>query len=178
MANPLMNRQQNTSKADMADRPQPIDPEPEHYAGENFPYRGIEYHGVEPTAEPRETPGYDATVGAEFKEVKEPETPVPVKIVTEGLKEINDWQVRREYVSGASYCIAGRNNNRTRLTIRNAGAVNVWVGSNGSVTSFMGYPIVPNAELTLNKAVTPVYAVSDDGTQQPVIIVEEFVRNE
>lgn len=173
MANPLINRRQSTST-----EPQDhgrVDPVPEEYAGENFPYRGIETHGVEPTERPEEEREWDGVVPAEYRIPDAEPEPTPVRIVQTGGKELHKWHVRRDYANGAASRILGRNETRTAMRVRNLDpAVTVWVGSEGSVQAFTGYPVPAGTEFKLDKAEAEVWAISEDGTQVPLAIIEEY----
>jgi hypothetical protein len=82
MPNPLLKLGNGANRGQRApDRPQPVQPVPEHYAGSNHPYRGIEDHGVTDTVKPDDDMSYDGARDAFFE--IEPPAPdvVPVRIV-------------------------------------------------------------------------------------------------
>jgi hypothetical protein len=137
----------------------PIPPTPEQVVGYVNPYRGMEEHGVEHTAEFEDTPVDENTLHTFDKPESEPE-PIPVKIVSSGGREFRTWNVRREYAnpagSGASR-ILGQDETRTKAKL--------------------GYPIGTNVEFEYNQE-GDVWAVTDDPAAQPIAIVVEYAVRE
>ena len=85
MVNPLVNKALKTSKDPQ--HHEPVQPVPEHYAGDNNPYRGIEPHGVKPTFRPgdpeMEYDNGEASRLAHYVEAEPEPEPIPVRIVSD-----------------------------------------------------------------------------------------------
>lgn len=147
MPNPFMHLgQQNTSDESMTpDRPHPTDPILETYDGSNHPYRGIETHGVEDTFPPTDvmTEWSGGTRPVEYEHEKDEPTPVPVRIVEQGGREIKSWRVLTDKVPAnfGVRRIVGANPHRTSLRLKNNNNFFLYIGSNESVSSYTGYPM-------------------------------------
>lgn len=180
MGNPLVNAQRNTSKPPPAEQYDPpymdgmVTPIPESYAGDNNPYRGTESHGVHPTVDPTNTPGYredGRPVALPLVPDSEPPAPLPVRIVNEGGKEFDKWRVATAYAIPQASQIVGALRSRTTLRIRNNSETDtVYVSPDSSCSPFTGYPLRPGAELSLNST-DPVYACTDPAVPQVILSV-------
>lgn len=149
-----------------------------HHSGWSMPYRGYAAHGVDPNGSAPESHNdiFDQGEAPVYEEA-EPEratVPVPVRIVNEGSKENKEFVTGSEVASAVPSMIAGRNENRTGLTIKNIGTVRIWIGNDNRVSPAIGYPLDPNE----NTSITgwgSVWAVSNDGTNQPVAVLAQYV---
>jgi|SRR4051812_13327262 hypothetical protein len=157
----------------------PIPPTPEQVVGYVNPYRGMEEHGVEHTAEFEDTPIDENTLHTFDKPESEPE-PIPVKIVSSGGREFRTWNVRREYAnpagSGASR-ILGQDETRTKAKLKNIGTAIIFISPDPINNSALGYPIGTNVEFEYNQE-GDVWAVTDDPAAQPIAIVVEYAVRE
>lgn len=127
MPNPLVGFVSNRSRRQDAERPTPIAPLPEHYAGDNLPYRGTEQHGVS-VAEDWRDPAEDGPLPPDGRlvDVYEPEEkghdPIPVYIVNSSASERRAFRVVTAYAGGSNFGkarqIIGRDERRTKATIR------------------------------------------------------------
>lgn len=163
MANPLLSRQKVTSTDPQDHR---VDPVPEAYAGQNWPYRGIETHGVDPNNKPDDMPGFDGTIPVELVVKDPPPDPIPVKIVGEGGRQITDWTTSTFTVFGNAIRIldADRNGRRKTALIKNLGPNTAYLGpSSESATGFMAWKLTPGDSLSTNVD-TDVYAVAAAAT--------------
>lgn len=175
MPNPFVDtpEQMNQSKEPPASLDENA-PVMEEYAGENFAYRGIETHGVQPTAKAadvvtdwaqdgRPVPVIYVQPGVEID-------PVPVRIVNEGSDEVKRWRVSTAYAGIAPAQLVGRNIMRTNLKIRNLDDTDtVYVSPDSTVSTFSGYPLAPGEMLEL-RSTDEVWAVADaDETRLSVL---------
>jgi hypothetical protein len=177
MANPLLNVQRSESK-DAPDRPTPITPVVEFYEGDNHAYRGVETHGVPNTVEDTTIEDWDESEEKVIW-VDEESTPdpIPVVIVHQGKREIKDWIVRRETCNNETKRIAGQNDRRFKMRIKNMDAAKtVYVFPDSNASTFLGWPLGPLEVLPFDAAESDVWAVSGDGTQVEVAIFEEFTK--
>lgn len=157
--------------------PNPIRPL-QRTTGWVFEGRGSEAHGVDPNLSPPE-PVKDVfdqhnVIPLEEKEPERHEVPTPVRIVSEGAKEDKQWRVLNSEANANPTQIVGKNRNRTNLIVHNAGAVTIFAGPDGPSASMFGFPIPAGSQITLS-GYGAVYAVSSDGSTQPVNILMEYV---
>lgn len=161
------------------DRPEAVQPVPEHYAGVNFPYRGTEQHGV---AVP-ENAEYN-TRDFQYKEEEpeeylpgEPEPdPILVRVVQDYAREIRKLQVVRVPVSQQPQQIVGKNLARRSLRIRNTDATNaIYIGPDSNVNAVTGFKIPANSEPNPFVTTEAVYATTGDSTVVEVSALFEFV---
>lgn len=165
---PLFNRltQANTGH----EPPQRVEPVLEHAHSTSdpvmHPYRGFEDHGVPVTTVDHPIMPETGTVQAHYMQpVHQPE-PIPVRIVTEGGREYRTFHTYTEGVGVNAYAIVGRNPDRARVTIKNKSGVTMWLG-NDTVRKGNGYPLDTGENVTWDVH-APIYAVTDDGTDQRV----------
>lgn len=164
------------------DRPKAIPPVPENYEGVNFPYRGIGNHGVVPTqgVDPEEyydNDSYDLnpdafeTIPAE-KEVD----PVPVKIVSESARELNEFRTGSLAIPIGSDVLQlfGRNDRRKKVRLRVPGssAGSVVFGSGRNLSASNGYTITTGGEIEFDTT-EEVYIVAANSAQAPTIMFLE-----
>jgi len=133
----------------------------------NIPYRGTEQHGVaiehkeyptSPDRYPEEQVG-DVTY---IEDTERDQHPIPVRIVTEASREIKSWRTWRTNVDTSVRLIVGRNNNNTRVRIRNMDttATNIcYVSNDMGVTALTGWPIAINETLEIVTE-NEVYAIA------------------
>lgn len=119
MPNPLLKLGNGANRGHKPpDRPEPIDPIPEHYVGSNHPYRGIEDHGVADTVKPDEFDGYDGTRDAYYELQEPPKDVVPVRIVNESARERKIIRARSTVLSDQPVQILGRNPQRRKAILK------------------------------------------------------------
>jgi hypothetical protein len=166
----------NTSKS-RTDRPHAVQPVPESIVGaaDINAYRGLDVHGVPHNGVNfHDVPPVDDSTLVVFDAPEDEPEPIPVKIVSTSRREIKTFHVRREYAMALQAIrIANRNMERTKLRITNIGTVVLYISDNESVTTNNGYPLAVNAEYVTDTQ-DDVWAVSADGTQQPVAILMEY----
>lgn len=161
-----------------ADIPNPVRPMVNH-GGWVMPYRGFAAHGVDPNSSPPQDVPADLFDQAEAPVYQEKvperaEIPVPVRIVQEGAKENKEWFSGQEVAGPTASMIASRDDRRTRLTIKNIGAVTVWIGPDARTNKASGYPLSANETQTFN-GWGAVWALTDDGSTQSIAVIGEYV---
>lgn len=166
------------SAAPNGEIPNPVRPVVEH-TGWALPYRGFQAHGVDPnSSRPESVPSDLFDQGTvQVDEQAEPtraETPVPVRIVESGSRENKEFLTAQEVAFSSPSMIAGRSEQRTKLMVKNVGTVSVYIGNDNRVNTYNGYPLAANESVTLD-GWGAVWAVSSDGTNQPVAILSEYV---
>ncbi len=145
----------------------------EHVAGVTFPYRGQEQHGVEATApwHPGADEWNEYTVVEGDPEVR-PE-PIPVKVVPQDKHELRTLTMGQLFCDSTPRILAGRNESRTKLTVKNTSAtVVIYINTNVGVNIFNGFPIAPNEKLDMVSE-DVLYGISADGSQVGVAILQE-----
>ena len=176
-ANPLVTtgEEMNQSKEPPASLDENA-PVMEEQAGENFPYRGIETHGVKPTVDPTNVPEWredGRLVPIAYVPVGVDIDPVPVRIVNTSKGEVDKWRVDTAYAGVSPVQLVNRNATRTFLKIKNlelAGGDTVYVSPDSTVSTFSGYPIAPGEILELWHSTDEVWAVADaDETKLSVL---------
>lgn len=171
MANPLLSKQKATS-TDPTDRQ--VTPIAERYEGQNWPYRGMENHGVEPTNKPDDMPGYDGTIPVELVMMDPPPDPIPVKIVGEGGRQLTDWTVSTftVFANAVRVLDADRNGRRKTALVKNLGPNTAYVGpSSESASGFMAWKLGVGESLSTNVD-TDVYAVAAAATSPTNVYAE------
>lgn len=155
-------------------------PLPEGFAPQFNPYRGTEFHGVDPgmvtKVEDVDSEGGKVPV-SHFVPGEKDIDPVPVRIVTGTIHEYNKWQAKQVQVGNTSpIMVASFQDGRSTLKIKNyvTGASRVWIGPDSNVTSYTGYPLDADEETTFSGE-APVYAVADTGTVALAVLTEYSV---
>lgn len=167
MPNPLM-RLGNGARTS-TDAPERVVPVPEEYEGDNFPYRGTQTHGVEPVHVPEEMRDWEGVVPAEYRVVEPEPEPTPVRIVQTGGRELHKWQVRRDYATGVVSRVAGRNDARTTLRVRNLGASSTTAGTANAAT------LADNVNVAANGQVGNTFDLSTLGADVAGVVVHLVV---
>lgn len=179
MPNPFIRLNAPVTSKEPQDRPEPIPPTPEQYAGENNPYRGIQDHGVPATNIPN-PPGTmaDTKAGVNYLPPERVMDPVPVEIVNQFGKEFRRHRVHRASVNNErGLQFIGRNDARTSILIRNVDAANsVWL-YHAPIDPVNG----PNVgfELAFGQDITyysqdEIYAVGDQATFVTLVAIEHY----
>lgn len=160
-----------------AEIPHPVRPMVRN-GGWVLPYRGMEAHGVDPNSSPPDPVPDIFDEGQVEPFVQSPPNratvPVPVRIVAEGSRETKEFRTSQESAGADVRQIVGRNDARTKLTLFNTGTVTVWIGPDSRVRKTSGYPLAANTSISL-ESYGAVYALSDDGTEQNIAILIEYV---
>lgn len=174
-----MSYRQTRGQADPApDRPHAVPPVPEHYSGVNFPYRGVQTHGVEPPKDAH----YDTRefqYPEESPDVPEPAMPEPdpvlVRVVNQHARERRMWRtVRAQAVQYAKQAI-GRNDARTNMRLRNLDAANaIYIGSDMQVSPATGYKVSAGAEIYPFTTTEEVWICTGDTSVVEVAIMYEY----
>jgi len=154
---------------------EPVQPVPDTYGPTVFPYRGSEQHGVPMDVQTTLQDQWvvDPVDAAEVLHEAPEHEPIPVRIVTESSREIKDWRTGQTVVTGSPSLIAGRNDRRSVVRIKNCSAtVAVYVGNTLGVSTISGYPIAANGELAISTS-EEVYGISADTTSVYVAVIQE-----
>lgn len=182
MPNPFLRRQAATSKTDV-DRPVAVEPIPERVAGHVFAYRGMETHGVDPNNDAHDPEDYGYMQRGVYVDYEPEETgpePIPVIIVQRGGKERKRFRTVRSSAAGSGdnpSCILGRDEFRRKVTIRNAGTDQVFIGHEAAAAVAMhGYPLSANESISI-EAWAAVYAQSATANVVPIAMLVEYVND-
>lgn len=168
MPNPLIRGgPANTSREEMTDRT-PIAPELEYYEGTNLPYRGVMYHGVEPTERYNPPDGYSGEVAVVYEPPPPEQEPVPVRIVDNSSRfrivARADNRILNYDVTQRPTQLLPYEENRLRVKIVNVNTFfRVELGFSDQIRDFNGsYPLgATDIELTTKEAIFVL--VSDPG---------------
>lgn len=182
-ANPFIggNYKQRKGMQTPPDRPDRVEPVPEHYEGENYPYRGTQTHGVNPT------PGVDADAyygigmwdDGEHETIKTlPEEkvvePVPVMVVQREGRERLDWRAGRFLVQSIPQEVAGRLETRRSLRLKNASEDKIiYIGPDSGLKPMTGYPLGPGEDVHIFSTEN-VFAVTDGTDIAELGILTEY----
>lgn len=142
-----------------------IPPVPEGRDDINFPYRGQEKHGVEPTALPYDTPGHGAGREVPFEEPAPEPDPIPVVIRTMGGRELRKSRFYQSVApAGKAVQLVGRDESRIMLRVKNLGASNIYIGDlDTTANANEGWPLAQNGVLEIETQDT-LYATSSHAT--------------
>jgi hypothetical protein len=167
MPNPLLTPEEKNVSKGPSNSLSDHEPVEESYAGENFPYRGIETHGVQPTDDPTNMPDWredGRIVPIAYVPAGVEVDPVPVRIVNTGSAEVDKWRVSTFYAGVTPVRLIGRDDKRTVLKIKNlTESETVYVSPDSTVSTFSGYPIATGESIEL-RSTDEVWAVaSADG---------------
>jgi hypothetical protein len=161
--------------------PDRVRPVMDRVAGVNFPYRGSETHGVDPTdsvdIDPEEA-DYGTTVAVPLEPETEDIEPVPVRIVSASSKELRTFRVIREYCRGNEPArrIIGQDENRTTVRIKNLHASDLlYISDMGFNDVGMGYPIAGGQELEVS-AETAIYAKASAANDISIAMFVEWTQ--
>lgn len=164
-------------------RPDRVKPVPEHYDGENFPYRGTQTHGVQPPSDVDPGEYYENSAqddGTELEDIpyvapeEEPE-PVPVRIVQKTARERLDWRAVRYSVTDQAQQILGRHEKRKSVRIRVHGDTDaIYIGNDSGLRTYTGYMVPAGTELFPISSTEDVWAIADSGKTVEISIMYEF----
>lgn len=172
-------------QAESPDRePERVKPVPERYAGVNFPYRGVEKHGVEVPEDAeydtREFQYEEEDVEEYLPAEPEPD-PIPVKVVTDTARERLDWRALRFRVTETPQQILGRHDKRKAVRIKNHGLLDgqanttpIYIGNDAGLRPYTGYELAPGEVLYPFLSTEDVWAVAPDGEESEISILIEF----
>lgn len=167
------------------DRPEAVTPVPEEYEGTNFPYRGIENHGVAPTVGVNPEDYYDHdqwTAGPEKIDSEPPDPepdPVKVKIVNETARERFAFRTYQFLAEGErAHQFIGRNDKRStvRIKVEAAATTGVLVGTDPGIDFITGYLVEAGQELVV-RTTEEMYCLATKGSAgafQAFYVLEEF----
>lgn len=162
-------------------RPEAVQPVPEEYEGVNFPYRGIENHGVEPTkgvdpenyydhdkwdAGPDDIPSLPAE--------KEPD-PIPVKIMNaSGRERFNFRTAKTAFNTITPQQLMGRNDRRNMVRIRVPGssATGAVFGPDPGVNELTGYTVAVGSEIEF-RTTEAIYVLPQDTSKIATVMTLE-----
>lgn len=135
---------------------EPITPLPEHYKGDNHPYRGIEDHGVPSTVEdaPVDSPAlnYEDETAFDYPAETHTQEPVPVYVVNDSPIEEKDLVPGQFTIGSTPVRIMVQDRRRMRVHLMSR-LKNVYIGNTESVSSNTGALIDFNV-LTYQQFVT------------------------
>jgi len=162
--------------------PQYIVPAPERYGGANFPYRGQQTHGVEPTDTAIGSPdNYEGGAVEVAHEAPENEVaPVPVRIVAGAATEYRQFQTYQASVTDQPHMVVGQKLGRSLAAITIVGGAIVYLGPSSSVRSDNGFPVgLINLDpkfVTMGEA--PVWAVCAPGDVSTIAVHVEYATTQ
>lgn len=182
MPNPFMRGRVVTSKP--VNRPEPITPVPEDYAGDNLPYRGINDHGVS-VDEHWRSPSQDMGVRPDGRlvDVYEPEEhhqePIPVYLVNRSSRERRAFRPVVAYAGGTTFGqarqILGQDETRTKATIFNKSVgIDLWISDAPETANAMSGFYVKDGTSYVTESQEPVYASAVQANDLPVYIAVEY----
>lgn len=156
----------------------PIAPIPEHYSGDNNPYRGTEDHGVPPTVDdaPIDSPELDYIHMQDFDypAEKHKQDPVPVYVVNDSPIEEKRIVVTQNPVGDIRPVrIAGQDRNRIRVRILVDGSP-IYFNNDANVSVQTGALLVANAG-TYQEIITTeeIWAICGTATTAVVYVINE-----
>lgn len=168
-------------------RPDRVAPVPEHYEGENVPYRGTQTHGV---AIPKDAE-YESRE-FEFKQddtkiayLPDPddsiEDPIAVRIVQgDSRRERLDWRPARYRVTDQGQRILNRHEKRRDVRIKvhfqtdGVDSKPVYLGNDAGVQPYTGYQLDRGETLTPFNSTEDVWAICNPGESVEVSIMYTF----
>lgn len=184
MPNPIIGRIV-TSKRKVDDRPKPVPPTPEQYAGDNIPYRGVVEHGQPVDDNWRDPaddlPQHDGRLVDVYEHESVEPDPIPVYIVNQSSRERRAFRTMQSYAGGTDVGvmrIVGQDDSRTRLTIKvPTGAQTVWVADDSAnANSVVGFPIAAGESYT-TETQEALYASVAQPAQQVLYLAVEYRVN-
>jgi len=169
------------------ERPDRVQPVPEHVEGPEFPYRGSETHGVDPTADPNayyENTEWDDADDTEDPLPPLPEVdPIPVRIVQRDARERTEFRVQRFSVTDQVINLVGRHELRKNMRIRvhafetdgiTANTDPVYIGADNGVKSYTGFEIAAGTTERDLTSTEDFWAICNPGTAVEISIYYEF----
>lgn len=179
MPNQFIRRPANLSRRDMADR-EPLEPRMEYVEGDNLPYRGYAYHGVEPTERPMEPDGYADMVEMKTDELPEEVQAVPVRIVdTTGGRRRVIFRCDSQIVPAVTPVrMAARDETRVTLRITNINAFHTaYFGPTQNISDVAGgFPMSTNVihEIKASREEVWVYIPDPAATNVRIAFYAEY----
>jgi hypothetical protein len=153
MPNPLVNAafrgKKNRTKAPQ-DHEEPTEPEIIGAAVQVFPYRGTEDHGVPTKGIYTPLPDFSDTEFAEYEPESPQPDPVPVRIVSQGAKELRRWTTHYVMAGSSPSLLLSRREDRTSARLKNEGGVTILLAPENSISVATGYKLAPGEEFTTN----------------------------
>jgi len=147
-----------------------------------LPYRGQEYHGVNPNlAGPPPDQNADVFDQSLVKPDKQDERPVdirpvPVHIVNLSSRERRAFRTSNLPVSNVAMAIAGHDPSRTSLMIKNTDAANtIYISDNSNPNPVTSYPLGPGVEASLSTE-DAVYAISPTAPVNVALLSEMTIK--
>lgn len=119
-----------------------------------IPYRGDVDHGMEQRFDysnvlsEDEVTEHEDVIAVEH-DIAEP-TPVPVRIVSQGSRELRRWTTHFVMADNAARLLLSRREDRITARIKNVGNVNVLLAPENALSSATGYPLAPGEEFSTN----------------------------
>jgi hypothetical protein len=152
-------------------------PTPEESSQLYLPYRGSQFHGVDPgriaVVADEDTEGGKVVTGY-FEPGDEDINPVPVRIVETAAHEFSEWRAYQSYAGAAPTMVVNAKSGRQNCKLRNLSAtIRVWLGPANTVTAITGYPLDAGAEISFTGEAA-VWAISNDGSTVTLAVLTEF----
>lgn len=147
-----------------------------------LPYRGQEYHGVNPNlAGP--PPDQNADVFDQSLVKRDPQEeqpveirPVPVHIVNLSGRERRAFRTSTTLISNVADLLAGHDPSRTSLMIKNTDAANtVYISDNMNPNPVTSYPLGPGVEVSLGTE-DAVYCISPTAPVTVATLMEMSIK--
>lgn len=151
----------NTSQSSVTDR-EAVQPVPEVYAGENLPYRGVMYHGVEPTTKPAPPDEYNTGAVIEYEEPSPEQEPVPVRVVNESARFqlVARANIQTITATNTPIEVAGRDQTRVSFKLVNTDdADSVYVGFGPNMSNWNGVFLLTAGKDVSLKTKEPVWVM-------------------
>ena len=168
-------------------RPDRVTPVPEHYEGENVPYRGTETHGVAPSKgtefHSREVEFVQDPHEVEY--LPDPDSvihdPIPVRIVQgDAKRERMDWRAARYRVTDQGQRILGRHDKRRDVRIKvhfqtdGVDSKPIYLGNDAGVAPYTGFQLDRGETLTPFISTEDIWAICNPGESVEVSIMYTF----
>jgi hypothetical protein len=147
-----------------------------------IPYRGSEFHGVDPgkipVVEDEDTEG-GKVITSGYEPGEEDVNPVPVRIVGTAAHELRQWRAYQITVGETPVMVVNAKTSRSVAHIRQipTGNVTVWLGPDVNVNPTNGFPLNETDEFTTLTEVA-VWARCEAGKATTVCVHSEFTTAE
>jgi hypothetical protein len=152
---------------------------------EVLPYRGQEYHGVNPN-QAGDAPDISEDVWDQYSVIPHNEgddeprvevRPVPVRVVRDD-NDTYEYPITRIFqmgTSGQPERVVGRDIRRQNFTIQNTGTVDLYVSTDVSPSVVNAFAVHPNGSQQFNGQ-NSFYCVTADGSSQTASVIVERVE--